>query len=141
MEIPTTSSIFNESLNLIKLFGALQNQAQNIDEGDSRAMGLSGDEIERWLREPYLYFKAWATCIAALHRPHLKSSLDFRLQDAVQIKEQVLDLLKTLHGSLIQGQCHISNRCFVLTYFSSIHSIARAAQRVVDGWRPAQGPV
>ena len=102
------SSIFDESLALMKLFGSLQNLSQAMVEEDLGTMGLSYEEIEGWLRDPYLHFKAWATSIAALHRPHLKSSLDFRLQDAFQIKEQVLNLLRTLYDSLIQGQYRAS---------------------------------
>ena len=131
------SSIFGESLALMKLFGNLQNLSQDIVEGDLRTMGLRYEEIEGWLRDPYLHFKAWATSIAALHRPHLKSSLDFRLQDALQIKGQVLNLLRILHDSLMQGKSHNSKFWLVLMGFSTIHSYPRATQRVVDGWRSA----
>jgi hypothetical protein len=88
----------------MNLFGNLQTRSQHMIEEDLRAMQLNLEVIESWLQDPYLHFKAWATSIAALNRPHLKSSLDFRLQDAVQIKDQVLNLLRTLHDSLMQGQ-------------------------------------
>ncbi|KAH9207935.1 hypothetical protein DL95DRAFT_527644 [Leptodontidium sp. 2 PMI_412] len=105
MEIPPRpSSIFGESLALMKLFASLQNISQNMGEEELGEMGLTYEDIEGWLRDPYLHFKAWATSIAALHRPQLQSSLDFRLQDAVHIKEQVLGLLRTLHDSLIEVQ-------------------------------------
>jgi len=107
MEVPPTPSlIFGESLALMKLFVSLQAISQNLGEDELGEMGLTHEETEGWLRDPYLHFKAWATSIAALHRPHLKSSLDFRLRDAVQIKEQVLNLLRTLHDSLIEGQSY-----------------------------------
>jgi len=88
----------------MKLFGNLQTLYQDTEGDDWKTMQLSYDEVGKWLQEPYLYFKAWATSIAALHSPHLKSSLDFRLREVVQIHDQVLNLLRTLHDSLLQGQ-------------------------------------
>jgi hypothetical protein len=134
-------TIFGESLALIKLFGSLRNLSQNIDEEELETMGLTCKELEGWLRDPYLHFKAWATSIAALHRPHLKSSLDFRLQDALQIKEQVLNLLRTLHDSLTEGQSHNSKSQLVLMRLSAIYSASRARQRVVDCGRSSKSSI
>ncbi|KAL2063264.1 hypothetical protein VTL71DRAFT_5069 [Oculimacula yallundae] len=102
MDIPLT--IFDESRAITKLFGDLQSQLQGVGEEDMRTMQLTREVVESWLQEPCLYFKAWATSIAALHRPQLRSSLDFRLQDSQHIKDQILTLLSTLNDSLIEAQ-------------------------------------
>jgi hypothetical protein len=99
-----STTIYSHSLAIMRLFRNLQTLCQDIMEGDWKTMQLSCEVVGNWLQEPYLHLKAWATSIAALHPPHLKSSLDFRLREAVQIREQVLKLLRTLHESLMQGQ-------------------------------------
>ena len=110
----------------MNLFGNLQTRSQYMIEEDLRAMQLNLGVVESWLQDPCLHFKAWATSIAALHRPHLKSSLDFRLQDAVQIKDQVLTLLRTLYDSLMHGQSSNSKLWLVLIGISAIDTMSRA---------------
>ncbi|PMD16026.1 hypothetical protein NA56DRAFT_709109 [Hyaloscypha hepaticicola] len=45
-------------------------------------------------------FKAWATNIAALQKPSMKSSLDSRLSEATQIRRRILSILADLKESL-----------------------------------------
>lgn len=49
-------------------------------------------------------FKAWATNIAALQEGHLKSSLDFRLQEATEIRLRILKVLESLKESLSESE-------------------------------------
>lgn len=48
-------------------------------------------------------FKAWAVNIAALQGARLKSSLDFRLQEATEIRQRIVKILTTLNESLHEG--------------------------------------
>ena len=52
-------------------------------------------------------FKAWAVGIAALQEGHLRSSLDFRLQSATEIRKRILIVLENLKESLHDGQSHL----------------------------------
>ncbi|KAH8595331.1 hypothetical protein B0O99DRAFT_672154 [Bisporella sp. PMI_857] len=60
------------------------------------------DAVLNTIQDTSLGFKAWATNIAALQESHLKSSLDFRLQEAIEIRQRVLKILEDLKESFIR---------------------------------------
>lgn len=53
-------------------------------------------------------FNVWAGNIGALQPLQIKSSLENRLRDASRTRQQVLDLLGDLQGSLEEGNFRLS---------------------------------
>ena len=75
-----------------KLEECATDQAANVGFDKVLALATMEDARSR--------FKAWATNIAALQKPSMKSSLDSRLSEATQIRRRILSILADLKESL-----------------------------------------
>lgn len=95
-----TSPIFDLSRNCMKKYQALCGMLCDTTRGEANRNSFDRDEVLLGVQDAQYRFKAWATNIAALQESHLKSSLDFRLQEATEIRERVLKILEDLRGSL-----------------------------------------
>lgn len=67
-------------------------QATDVGLNEKLALATMNDARSR--------FKAWATNIAALQKPSMKSSLDSRLSEATEIRLRILRILDDLRESL-----------------------------------------
>ena len=67
------------------------------------ASGFSRDDILINIQDARVRFKAWATNIAALQGGHLRSSLEFRLREATEVRSRVLKILESLRESLSEA--------------------------------------
>lgn len=67
-------------------------EAANVGFNEKLALATMNDARSR--------FKAWATNIAALQKPSMKSSLDSRLSEATEIRLRILRILDDLKESL-----------------------------------------
>jgi hypothetical protein len=74
---------------------------QHLDQTQSFAIE---DEARR--------FKLWASNIGALQGPEIESSLDYRLREAPQVRQQAINILKRLTFSAKQGLCCLTNLYF-----------------------------
>ena len=81
------------------LHDALEENTPQEFEVASLLKGLLADNIGR--------FKVWAANVGA-HQFARKSSLDYRLKDAPQIKNSVVRLLDDLSGMLLEGENLVS---------------------------------
>lgn len=73
----------------------------SLDEG--KPNGYDRDAALTTVEEAQSRFKAWAINIAALQRGHFRSSLDFRLKDAKEIRTRIVKVLKDLLQSISSG--------------------------------------
>ncbi|KAK0102755.1 hypothetical protein ONS95_006352 [Cadophora gregata] len=72
------------------------------------ANGFVHDDVLDKIQDARPRFKAWATNIAALQDGHLKSSLDFRLQEAKEVRSRVMKILESLNESLDVAELIVS---------------------------------
>ena len=72
-----------------------------VDDSQQSAFLITHAEVhDQWDR-----FNIWVGNLGASHSLSLRSSLDYRLRDAPQIKNQIVELLQDLHEALEDGQC------------------------------------
>ncbi|KAL2061158.1 hypothetical protein VTL71DRAFT_7431, partial [Oculimacula yallundae] len=68
------------------------------------ANGFVREDVLIEIQDARPRYKAWATNIAALQESHLKSSLDFRLREALEVRSRVLKILESLRESLHEAE-------------------------------------
>ncbi|RDW77569.1 hypothetical protein BP6252_05622 [Coleophoma cylindrospora] len=64
-------------------------------------IGFDRDRALSLVKESRAKFNGWAGSIAATQSGHLRSSLDYRLKDAVDIRKRILNILLDLRESLL----------------------------------------
>ncbi|MAD85559.1 MAG: hypothetical protein CL912_21575 [Deltaproteobacteria bacterium] len=87
----------------IKEYDLLCAALKETTGASAAASGFSRDDILIKIQDARVRFKAWATNIAALQGGHLKSSLDFRLREATEIRSRLLKILESLRDSLSEA--------------------------------------
>jgi hypothetical protein len=84
--------------------------------------GFNRDEKLRAAEDSILRFRAWAANIAALQKGHLRSSLDFRLKYATEIRQRIIRILEGLSKSIENASLIASgdeqNRTWKVGYIS-----------------------
>ena len=85
---------FEQSIQILKEIGPSEASNQQFDRDSSllRMQGL------------FSHFKAWGNSIAAFQNVSIRSSLEFRLKEATDIRQRVLKILGNLQVSLHEGK-------------------------------------
>ncbi|KAG4425045.1 hypothetical protein IFR04_001815 [Cadophora malorum] len=96
----STQTISHLAKECIKEYDLVCAALKETTGASAAASGFSRDDILIKIQDARVRFKAWATNIAALQGGHLKSSLDFRLREATEIRSRVLKILESLGDSL-----------------------------------------
>jgi hypothetical protein len=95
---------------------------RDTEAKDAIERGFNRDEKLAASQDSKARFRAWAVNIAALQKSHLRSSLDFRLQDAAELRQRIVrileELVKSLENasSIVRGE--VENRTWKLGYIS-----------------------
>ena len=97
------TEIFPLCKECLQLFEELVETLEGVSFEEAMANGYDRDATLTALEEAQSRFKAWAIGIAALQRGHLRSSLDFRLKDAKDIRTRILKVLRDLVQSISSG--------------------------------------
>jgi len=71
---------------------------------ESGRRGYDRNQVLVAMEDAQARFKAWAVNIAALHSGNMRSSLDFRLMDAADMRRRTLKVLEDLQESLNAGK-------------------------------------
>jgi hypothetical protein len=113
-EIPGLVNLSNPSLIYVMCkacFGcyhSLCDALQDAAEEEASQNGFDRDYSLAVMQDARSKFKAWAVGIAAIQEGHLRSSLDFRLQTASEIRKRILTVLENLKESLHDGQSNLA---------------------------------
>jgi len=103
-------------------FQGLSEDLRDMAHDDALKRGFGHDEKLRAAQDLRLRFKAWAVNIAALQKGHLRSSLDFRLRNAAELRQRIIQILERLLKSLENSSLIVSgdgqNRVWKLGYIS-----------------------
>ncbi|KAM0182216.1 hypothetical protein ACHAPF_001103 [Botrytis cinerea] len=91
---------FEQSIQILKEIGPSEASNQQFDRDSSlfRMQGL------------FSHFKAWGNSIAAFQNVSIRSSLEFRLKEATDIRQRVLKILGNLQVSLHEAALIITGR-------------------------------
>ncbi|KAL5328075.1 hypothetical protein ACEPPN_005783 [Leptodophora sp. 'Broadleaf-Isolate-01'] len=100
----STATISSLAKECVKRYDALCTTLRETTSETATAHGFVRDDVFIRIQDARPRFKAWATNIAALQEGHLKSSLDFRLREAVEIRSRVLKILESLKESLNEAE-------------------------------------
>jgi hypothetical protein len=94
--IPDEMTLYPIVKQVLQSFQHLQDQLTAIQNLASRiSLADIEDETAR--------FKIWGGAIGGLQSPERRSSLDYRLRDASQMRENILRVLQSLNESLQEG--------------------------------------
>ncbi|XMA12033.1 hypothetical protein WAI453_004824 [Rhynchosporium graminicola] len=102
--ISTTATISSLAKECLKRYDGLYDTLRQMTPDAAVANGFVGDNVLIRVQDARPRFKAWATNIAALHEGHMKSSLEFRLREATEIRSRVLKILRPLKESLVEAE-------------------------------------
>jgi hypothetical protein len=98
--------------NCLEGYGALCDQLAAATPEQASDIGFDRNASLDFVQDARSRFRAWAVSIAALQGAHLQSSLDFRLKEAVEIRQRIVKILTTLQGSLREGKYLCANHIF-----------------------------
>lgn len=73
---------------------------RDITQKEANQNGIDRDAALGEMQDARSRFKAWATSIAAFQEGYKQSSLDFRLREATEIRQRILNILESLAESL-----------------------------------------
>jgi hypothetical protein len=76
---------------------------RNVTLDNAKKYGYNRDPSLGTVQEAQARFNGWAVNIAAFQKGHLRSSLDFRLKEATDIRGRILKVLGNLQDSLREG--------------------------------------
>ncbi|KAH7327481.1 hypothetical protein BKA65DRAFT_68013 [Rhexocercosporidium sp. MPI-PUGE-AT-0058] len=96
----STATISSLAKECVKRYDLLCAALRETPTEVATANGFVRDDVLIRIQDAWPRFKAWATNIAALQEGHMKSSLDFRLREATEIRSRVLKILESLKESL-----------------------------------------
>ncbi|CZT12877.1 uncharacterized protein RAG0_16547 [Rhynchosporium agropyri] len=102
--ISTTATISSLAKECLKRYDGLYDTLRQMTPDAEVSNGFVGDNVLIRVQDARPRFKAWATNIAALHEGHMKSSLEFRLREATEIRSRVLKILGSLKESLVEAE-------------------------------------
>jgi len=100
----------------------LSEKIRNTEVEEAIERGFNRDEKLMASQDAKARFRAWAVNIAALQKIHLRSSLDFRLKDAAELRQRIVKILEELvkslenASSIVRGD--VENRTWKLGYIS-----------------------
>jgi len=109
LDTSRSTEIFPLCQECLEEFQKLVEALEGVSLDDGMQRGYDIDTALTTVEEGQSRFKAWAINIAALQRGHLRSSLDFRLKDATEIRTRILKVVKDLVQSLSSGVFHPSH--------------------------------
>jgi hypothetical protein len=98
------ASIFVMCQECFELFDSLGSTLDEMTPTQANERQFDRDLSRSVIQDASSKFKAWAVNIAAFHKPQLRSSLDFRLKEATEIRERIVKILHGLQESLNDGQ-------------------------------------
>jgi hypothetical protein len=98
-----SSEIFIHCKECVDQYEDLVDLLRDITLDNAKEYGYDRDLSLGIVQEAQARFKAWAVNIAALQKGHLRSSLDFRLKEATDIRRRILKDLGNLQDSLLEG--------------------------------------
>ncbi|RFU31087.1 hypothetical protein B7463_g5231, partial [Scytalidium lignicola] len=103
-------------------YQGLSENLRDTAPDDPCERGFDRDEKLRAAQDSRLRFRAWAVNIAALQKGHLRSSFDFRLKDATELRQRIIRILEGLLKSLENASLIFSgderNRIWKVGYIS-----------------------
>jgi hypothetical protein len=100
----------------------LSEKIRDTEVEEAIERGFNRDEKLMASQDAKARFRAWAVNIAALQKIHLRSSLDFRLKDAAELRQRIVKILEELvkslenASSIVRGD--VENRTWKLGYIS-----------------------
>jgi hypothetical protein len=100
---PTSSEISTLCKDCLECYQSLCDTLSDTTLEQGWQFGYNRDLTLITVQDARIRFKAWAVNIAALHKGHLRSSLDFRLKDASDTRQRTLKILGNLQESLRAG--------------------------------------
>lgn len=122
------NSIRDYVLECVRGFTALRDalQGQHGPTGNASRPDLTGFALDpSQVQSEEARFKVWCGNIGA-HQIGTRSSLEHRLRDASHIRKQVVKILTSLSGSLVDGKLdRVKNPLLVLTLCSSTNCCRR----------------
>jgi hypothetical protein len=74
----------------------LSEKIRDTEVEEAIERGFNRDEKLMASQDAKARFRAWAVNIAALQKIHLRSSLDFRLKDAAELRQRIVKILEEL---------------------------------------------
>jgi hypothetical protein len=95
--------IFDRSIDCLERF---QDSIQILKDTDPSMATGHGYDLEFSLfamQDAFAHFKAWGSNIAAFQDGTLRSSLQFRVKEASEIRQRILKILGNLQVSLYEG--------------------------------------
>lgn len=110
-----TSAISSQSNTCMSLYQRLFVELHEATHEQCRENKFDRDLTLARVGDARARFKAWAVSIAAFQSGHLRSSLDYRLKDASEIRERILKILAELQESLLTGKIPPSPKPGLLT--------------------------
>jgi hypothetical protein len=102
-QVRPQSSIFESCQLCLEFFQRLCDIIQRTTPEEGRDCGYDREQTQATVRETHIRFKSWATSRAALHKGSQRTSLDWRLKDATEIRQRLLKILSNLLESLHSG--------------------------------------
>jgi hypothetical protein len=105
-DLHTSASISSLCRECADSYGRLCVALRDSKAEEAVENGFDRDSSLVTVQDARARFKAWAVNIAALHEEHLRSSLDFRLKEATEIRQRIVKILQNLHESLEDGEQH-----------------------------------
>jgi len=100
---PSLNSISSLSQDCLKRFEEICGILQDLDQETAIRNGYDRNPVLLALQDARARFKAWGTSIAGFRKPHLPTSLDFRLREAPEIRTRLLQVLEYLQEYLNDG--------------------------------------
>ncbi len=106
-DLSNPSPIYALCKTCLGLYHILCDTFQDATEEEASQSGFDPAYSLAIMQDARSKFKAWALGIAALQEGRMRSSLDFRLQSASEIRKRILTILENLKESLHDGQSHL----------------------------------
>jgi hypothetical protein len=73
-------------------------------ENEDQILGYDRDHALLTMQDARARFKAWGESIAAFHPGSVRTSLDFRLREAPEVRGRALQILEYLQEYLHEGE-------------------------------------
>ncbi|RFU33867.1 hypothetical protein B7463_g2501, partial [Scytalidium lignicola] len=106
-ESPPT--IFRLATDCRKRFKKICTILQELSTNGASDRGYERDTALILMQDGYARYNAWGTNIAAFHHSSMKTSLDFRLKEAVGMRERALRILEDLQEYLYEANLIITS--------------------------------
>lgn len=100
------NSISSLSQDCLRRFEGICDELQKLDQETASKNRYDRNLVLLALQDARARFKAWGTSIAGFRKPHLPTSLDFRLREAPEIRTRLLQVLEYLQEYLNDGLTH-----------------------------------